>query len=107
MPPVRDQAAVQYLEVVIVKLDSTSQVAKASYLDDPRIFPSGQDFGYEQLRQKKMSNVVGTKLGLDAISGGSVCLDRHHFSATPSATTSTSPGFDQTRLTTSIVDQDV
>ena len=77
-------AVPRYLEVVIFELYSTSQIAKASHIDNPRIFPSGQDFRHEQLRQKEMPNVVGTKLGLDTISGGSVGLDGHDCRATPS-----------------------
>ena len=78
-------AVLPYLEVVVFELYSTSQVTKASHVDNPRIFPSGQDFRHEQLRQKEMPYVVGTKLGLDTISGGSVGLDGHDCRATTTA----------------------
>ena len=70
---------------MVFELHSTSQITKASHVDDPRILPSSQDFRQEEFRQKEMPNVVGTKLGLDTISGGSVGFDGHDCRATPRA----------------------
>lgn len=78
-------AVLPYLEVVVFELYSTSQITKASHVYYSRIFPGGQDLRHEQLRQKEMPNVVGTKLGLDTISGGSVGLDGHDCRATARA----------------------
>lgn len=75
---ISNYVAIQYIEVVVIKMHTTSQITETSHVDNPRTFPSGQDLRHEELGQEEMSDVVGAKLGFDTFNSSGVLLNCHN-----------------------------
>ena len=106
---ISNHVAIQYIEIVVIKLNTTSQITEASHVDNSRTFSSGQDLRHEEFGQEKMSDVVGAKLRFDAFNSGGVLLNCHNCAVKNPIRLARYLllGMLKASLTTSVVDQNI